>query len=684
MPTFTSTLAQVRAPFARVALLATLSAGAAQAANNFPISAPATKAQTLVAGQTGLVTNTGTLTVSGSDVAVTVTGDGATLTNLGTIKQTGTGRVVRDNTGVQGLTINNGSATNSTAAMTSTGDDVVQMAKTPASVTLNNWGTLTANGGGQVADFNKILSGSNVVNNYATGVLKALEADAVRPGVNGVVNNWGLIASTALTGGGSDGVDAQNNTGVVVNNMAGGVIDGGRHGITGGPADSATPFITTVSNGVGATIKGENGSGLNLDGYNGLQSAVVTNHGTIIGNGVTGDGDGVDVDGLVTLVNTGVIRSLDAVPGKGETLAASEGISVGGGRITNSGLISGEVAAGNGAAKGIGITLVGDDILDKAGNPTGARDGVYVDTVVTNLSGGVIRGQNSSGIVIKGNASGFGVTVANNAGALIQGGGTADAAIQAGLDKVTIDNAGTIDGGSSGRAFAGGGGQVAFNIKGGAAVVLGSIDGGSAKGNQLTVDPGAGHSFSYSSGIANFEKVEIASGTVTLTGKNTYTGVTRIDAGATLVLSGGANRLATAGTLDLEGGTLKLVDMPGANGQAFAVLSLGQDSAIALGGSSLTFDALGNLVAGKTLALTDWLAATSPGYALRFEGDLTHDAAFLALMGETTIDGLAATVHFDGTYTDVTAVPEPANAALLLGGLALLGAVARRRLGVRS
>ncbi|MBC7666771.1 MAG: PEP-CTERM sorting domain-containing protein, partial [Caulobacter sp.] len=87
--------------------------------------------------------------------------------------------------------------------------------------------------------------------------------------------------------------------------------------------------------------------------------------------------------------------------------------------------------------------------------------------------------------------------------------------------------------------------------------------------------------------------------------------------------------------------------------------------------------ALGSVSGGKTLSVTDWLASASPTYALRFEGDLTGNAAFRALMGETTIDGLAAVVHFDGRYTDVTAVPEPANVALLLAGLGLM--VARRR-----
>ena len=683
MPTFSSTIAYARAPFILVPLLALLAAAQAQAAG-FSISGTSNAAQTLTGG-TGSVAAGAKLDVHDGNIAITVTGNNATIDNQGTLLQSGTGsnanRAIRDNTGVSALVINNGSAINAGALMQTADGDVVQMNKAKSSVTLNNYGSMISSnasaGGSQAVDFNAV-TGANVVNNYATGLLKALEADAVRPGLNGTVNNAGRILSVTTTGGSSDGVDAQANSGVTVNNNAGGTIEGGRHGITGGAPDANTTFTTTVVNLLGATIRGDNGSGINLDGFNAKQSATVTNGGLIVGGGVTGDGDGVDVDGLVTLINTGVIRSLNAVPGKGETAAFSEGISVGGGAITNSGLIEGLVAAGNAGGKGIGITLTGNDILDAQGNATGQRNGIYANSVVTNQAGGTIRGQNGSGIVIKGNATPFSTTIANNAGATIQGGGTTDAAIQAGLDPVTIANAGKIDGSSSGRAFAGAGGKVTFNISGGAAVVLGDIDGGPNGANKMTISPGAGNTFAYASGIANFDTVEIASGTVILSGHNVYTGTTTVDAGATLVLDG-ANRLATAGKLDLEGGVLKLVDVAGANGQAFAVLSLGKDSAIDLGHSSLTFDALGNVVAGKTLAITDYLASASPDYAIRFLGDVTGNAAFLALMGGTSIDSLAVRYHFDGAYTDVTAVPEPANVALLLAGLGLLGAAARRR-----
>jgi len=68
-----------------------------------PIAGTVTAAQTLPSG-TGVVSSTGNLQVSGSSVAITVTGT-SSIQNDGVIKQTGTGRAIRDNTGGLTLTI---------------------------------------------------------------------------------------------------------------------------------------------------------------------------------------------------------------------------------------------------------------------------------------------------------------------------------------------------------------------------------------------------------------------------------------------------------------------------------------------------------------------------------------------------------------------------------------------------
>ncbi|QHJ00225.1 PEP-CTERM sorting domain-containing protein [Xylophilus rhododendri] len=663
-----------------MALASVFGAAGAHAAD-ITITGNSTAAQSVVKNQTLTVQSGATLTVGAGANAATVTGNGATITNLGTMSTTGTtamgnqsGRIVRDNTGVTGLTVNNGSATNASAVMQTADNDVIQMNKASASVTLNNWGSMISSnasgGGAQVVDFNAITSGANIVNNY--GSMRATEADAVRTGVNGVVNNFGTIESTTTTGSSSDGVDMQSNSGALINNS--GSIVGGRHGITGGAANATSVFSATVNNSFNSVIRGSNGSGINIDGFNAKEMVYVTNAGTISGNGITGDGDGVDVDGLVTVVNTGTIQSLNAFSAAGSGLAFSEGMSVGGGSITNSGVIRGLVAAGNTNALGIGITLTGNDIT--TGINAGKRDGIYGNALVVNQSGGLIQGQNSSAIVAKGLASGYTVTINNAAGATIRGGGSSDAAIQTGLDRTVISNSGLIDGSSSGKAISMGSGGNSLTVSGGSASILGNIDGGAGGRNTMTLDIGSGNRFAYAGSIANFDTVTVASGTTTLSGQSSYTGTTVLSSGGVLQLAS-ANTLSSASSLDLEGGTLVLSGA-GSN-QTFASLSLGRSSSIDLGTSSLTFASLGTIASTATLSIVGQSADGTPLYAFRLLGDYSGNTAFATLLANTTIDGLKTSLRFDGTYTTVSAVPEPASLAMLLGGLGLVGFIGRRR-----
>src|SRR5215831_12261527 len=233
-------------------------------AASFTLTSNSTTPQTLGSGsgQTGTINAGVSLTVSGSSVAVTITGNNATLNNNGSLLQTGTGRAVRDNTGVTGLTINNGSATNSAALMRTADADVIQMNKAAASVTLNNYGTMTSlnasAGGSQVADFNAITNGANIINNYSTGLMLADQADGVRPGVNGEVYNYGTIRATSTTGSSSDGIDMQTNSGLKFINYTGAVLEGARHGVTGGAIDNTVTWTASITNQTGATIKGNN------------------------------------------------------------------------------------------------------------------------------------------------------------------------------------------------------------------------------------------------------------------------------------------------------------------------------------------------------------------------------------------------------------------------------------------
>lgn len=635
-------------PFNTLVLAVALASPALAGAASFNITGGSTTAQSLGNGQAGTVAPGAALAVGGNSVAVTVTGDNATLNNLGTIAQTGSGRAIRANAAAN-LVINNGSATNAAAVIRSADADVIQMNVPASSVVLNNYGSLVSQnasgGGAQAVDFNAV-TGANIVNNYAGGLLLASEADAVRPGANGVVVNAGTIRSVTATGSSSDGIDGQENSGLRVTNAATGLVDAARHGITFGQKNANAASTLDLTNLAGGIIRGNDGSGINVDGFNARQLVTIVNGGLISGNGVTGDGDGVDIDGLVHLVNTGVIRSLNAVEAGGQ--AFSEGISVGGGSIVNSGTIEGLVAAGNSGAVGRGITLAGNDIA--SGPLAGTREGLYDNAAIVNQAGGMIRGQSDSAIAVTGAASGFTVSIDNRAGATIRGGGAGTAAIRTNADNAFVTNAGAIDGRSSGKAILFGGGNDTLVVQGGAASIQGSIDGGLGT-NTVVIDAGAGNAFSYAGSIVNFASVEVRSGTLALAG---------------------ADAIAAGSALLLNGGTL---DLSSAASQTFASLALAGSSAILLGDTVLTFNGLGAIAAGESLAVTH----DGAGYTLRFLGDQAGNAAFLQLMGATTIDSLAVRYSFDGTYTNVSAVPEPASFGMLAGGLGILAAVARRR-----
>lgn len=290
-------------------------------------------------------------------------------------------------------------------------------------------------------NFNKTVNGAaNSVLNLSSGLIQATGSDAVRPGLNG-----------------------------------------------------------TVTNNLGGVIQGDNGAGINIDGFNANEVVTIINNGTITGNGVTGDGDGVDVDGIVHLTNTGTIHAFAA-----SGTEFSEGVTVGGGTIMNSGTIEGSVAGGDASGLGRGIIIAGLD-KDANGNPI-AVQAPFGAAPITNS--GLIKGDSDSAIIFSAAlASGFSHTITNQAGGVIQTGSASAPAILTAADNVTITNAGKIDGSASGKAITGGAGNLTLTVQGGTASILGNITGGTGT-NTATFDLGTGNSFSYNGSIANFNAVE--------------------------------------------------------------------------------------------------------------------------------------------------------------------------------
>jgi hypothetical protein len=308
------------------------------------------------------------------------------------------------------ITTNSNNASNPTLNPTFTGF-----------ITIDNLGTIQSTGvnvngafsSGQALDFDNVnatAAGQIIITNGSLGDSNAfiisVDNDAIRPGNNGIVLNYGtIIGGQVFTSadyanptkqGGNDGVSATYDELITVTNY--GLIEGSKSGVYGerDPATETlssdsqlpdgTPTLSSdiiVYNEAGATIIGQDGKGVGADFGN------IYNAGTIIGedntNLLRGDGDGIDVNFTVYVTNAagGVIDALgsEGSDDNGRKNVA-DGLAIGGGTVYNDGTI---YSANN------GVTVNND------GNPDGSRSG-NADLVLTNDVKGVILAENGYAI----------------------------------------------------------------------------------------------------------------------------------------------------------------------------------------------------------------------------------------------------------------------------------------------
>lgn len=355
----------------RTSLLSGASALALSAFSVFSISVPAaadftipsgttsTTAQTLTDGQSGVVESGGTLQVTGT--AITWSSGSVVITNDGLIEATS--RAINTS----------GSASNRSVTFTNTGtvdsaDDAfrINVNVTSGTIIVKNSGTLHSDTG-QAIDFNSITAGTATIEiyNYAGGIISSSGHDAIRPGQNSTVYNYGTITNEGADPLERSGIRGDNATNFTVYNY--GEIIGAHHGVDqnndGTLGDPTGSTVTVVNYG---TITGLNGSGVGSDGY-----GTVTNYGTITGSydedAGEGDGDGVDIDFIGTINNYGTIQGTGADGVENH----SEGIAMGGGTINN---YAGAVIAG--ADRGI---LIDDS---NGGNAHGSVSIMNAGTIV--------------------------------------------------------------------------------------------------------------------------------------------------------------------------------------------------------------------------------------------------------------------------------------------------------------
>jgi autotransporter-associated beta strand protein len=463
-----------------------------------------TKAKTVGNGDTGIIDAGATLAVTAS-VAINWTGGTTEIDNFGTISAATRGIDTGKSVLAAGssLTFNNASG----AELVSAANDGIRInadiapdaANHQGSVTVNNsgiivsgsysGGTISGAASGQALDFDNLKSAVVTINNYAGGLIGAADADAIRPGSHATINNWGaIVAQNGAGDSGNDGIDFQSNAGGgIVNNYAGGSIDGARHGITGEQA------ISVYNEG---TITGHLGSGINMDTPS-LSMTSVTNHGTIIGTGgylagVAVDGDGIDVDGLLTLDNFGTIQAtgVHVVEADG-TVDLQEAVTIGGGTIINEagGVITSFERA---------ITVNDSDGTGGPNGSNGSNGGNgWAPTTITNW--GLIHGGNGEAISITD-------TFAD-----------------------TITNHGTIEG----SVALGGGDDIVNDYTG--STFTGTIDGGDGTDTFNLAGAGTGTL----AHTVNFEMLDVQGGNWSVTDAESFTSGISIETGARLAIADG-------------------------------------------------------------------------------------------------------------------------------------------------
>lgn len=449
---------------------------------------------TMAGGDTLQVDGTFSVAANAQTVRFSSAPDGAEIHNAGLIENTASGgRAIRFESGVgadlTALVDNDG--------MIVAVDDAIQIQSGTVSA-----GTLTITNGvdgkiisaeGQALDLAS-ASGEFLADIDNAGLLLSQVSDGVRIGGGTQLLNSGAIRGGAAAGyvQGADGVQIEDGAGGLIFNASGGVIVGDRHGINAG-LDSSVG----VSNEAGGSIVGRNGSGVGSDG-----AGFVVNYGVI--TGMFADAAGSDINGSTTGVDNG--GGPDGVnDGDGD------GIDIDGEAIIqNYGLIRGLGAGGTGS-DGLpntaeGIAAGGGDITNFAGARIyGAGLGILIDdssqgdapfeTTIENA--GTIQGGSSYAIKI---VSDFD-DVVTNSGRILGGGG--HAILFGSGDNVLAIDAGSLirglsDGGAGDDAldYSLYGAAARVNLETGRAVGAGGVVNfetvaGSAFGDAITGDAAA-------------------------------------------------------------------------------------------------------------------------------------------------------------------------------------------------
>ena len=646
---------------AGVGVRATTSATITNAANSFIVG---TAGGILETAGTATITNSGTIgagTLSGATFTPSIGSSSGINIVAGTITNN-VGGLIRSGAGTNGY----GVITSGTTSVTNNGTIIgaafgVLVNTTTGTSTITNNGIITATNPTFADEYAAIYTrNAATIANYGslTGI------DGIRAGGLSTVDNYGSITATtsgngiALAGG---GIATNRSTGLIT-----AIQDPGAWGIyatsvAGGTLSNLGTIragVGLVANGVSTTISNSGSIAAISAGIEAIGVALsATNSGTISATNTgalatvagvrTNRGGSFINNGMITGVATGVLNSGGAI-----TITNSGTISGSTAAITTSGNFADIVNLSAASTTSGGISLGdGADTLNliTGASVTGVIDGgtgtdafVVDGTGSTTLAGNITNFENltkngTGTLTLSGANTGF-ATVAINAGTLNASGGAA----------INDTAAVTVAGGGT------------FGLL--ASETIGSLAGaGNVSLSSFTVTTGGNNSSTLFSGVASGTGglTKVGTGTLTLSGANTFTGDVQVSAGT---LAYGANDvLADTVTVTIDSGaTFNL------NGFSDTIGTLNLYGTLANGG--LLTAGTYNAFAGSTIG-----QAISSG-TLNVYGDTSLTAATAAT--PISIFAGALTTGSADLLSDTGAVLIGTGAQLTLGGAEAIGSLA--------